>query len=443
MFTKVMRRASSVVVFILLVATPHGVGAEEVDIDRKGIVTAIAGVLEDRYVYPEIAEQMSAHIRTRLESGEYDEINELNRFAYQLTMDLQEISEDGHLVVYEFESDSSQSTLADSISDQDVEAHSRDNFGFVAAERMAGNVGYLKFDYFDFVEIAGPTATAAMTFVANCDAVIIDLRENRGGKKDMVQYLASYFFRESTHFLTFYGRNNEVLEKTRSLAYVPGKRLFDTPVYILTSQKTGSAAEAFTYNLSSYDRATVVGEITMGIAHWIEPVDLQEYGLRIRVPYARPENAVTRTSWERVGVRPDIEVPADEALAAAHLEAMNMLIERSTDEEVRRILEWDIVEVLAHAEPMDWTPKAMSAYTGIYGAPKYAISVDDGELCWHYSADEVHNLVPLNADVFEFADDDEIRLRVFRDEAGAVSSFQLIYSDGYEGRVWPRVGDLS
>jgi hypothetical protein len=428
---------------IVLVATPHWVRAEDADIDRKGIVTSITGALEERYVYPEVAGKMSAHLRGKLESGEYDEIDKLNRFAYQLTVDLREISEDGHIVVYEFEPDNSTTNLADTISEQDVEAHSRDNFGFVTAERLAGNVGYIKFDQFDFVEIAGPTATAAMNFVANCDAIIIDLRDNRGGKKDMVQFLASYFFRESTHFLTFYDRNSEVLEKTRSLAYVPGLRMFDAPVYILTSRRTGSAAEAFTYNLSSYERATVVGETTKGIAHWVEPVDFREYGLRINVPYARPENAVTHTSWERVGVQPDIEVPADEALTTAHLEAMTLLIDRSTNEEVRRILEWDIVEVRANAEPMDWTRKEMSTYTGVYGDPKYAITIQDGKLCWHYSADEVHTLLPLNCDVFVFADDDEIRLRVFRDEEGAVSSFQLIYSDGYEGRVWPRTGDLS
>jgi hypothetical protein len=442
MKTAVARRASSLVMLILLVATPRGFGSEEIEIDRRGIVDAVTGALEERYVYPEVAGQMAAHLRSKLDRGDYDEISSLNSFAIQLTMDLREVSEDGHIVLYQFDPKAASINLADEVSEQDIAKHARDNFGFVTAERLAGNIGYLKFDYFDFVEIAGPTATAAMIFVANCDAIIVDLRDNRGGKKDMVQFLASYFFRKPTHFLTVYDRKNEILEQTRSLAYVPGQRMFDTSVYILTSHRTGSAAEAFTYNLRSYDRATVVGETTKGIAHWVAPVDFPQHGLRIHVPYARPENLVTHTNWERVGVQPDIEAPADTALSVAHVEAMTMLVKKCSDKEESRILEWELVEVRAQAEPMEWTLEKMSAYTGVYGDGKYSIVIKDGRLCWRYSADEDHFLLPLNADVFVLADDDEIRFQIYRDEDGGVSAFQLKYSDGYEGTVWPRTGDL-
>ena len=39
-------------------------------------------------------------------------------------------------------------------------------------------------------------------------------------------------------------RDNEVVHQTHSLAYVPGPRLRDTPLYILTSDHTASAGEA-------------------------------------------------------------------------------------------------------------------------------------------------------------------------------------------------------
>lgn len=115
----------------------------------------------------------------------------------------------------------------------------------------------------------------------------------------------------------------------------------DVPILILTSRRTASGAEAFSYHLRSYDRATIVGETTKGIAHWIDPVEFPEHRLKIHIPYGRPENPVTHTSWEKVGVQPDIATSADAALAVAHLEALTKLLKECPDEEVCRILEWD------------------------------------------------------------------------------------------------------
>jgi len=39
-------------------------------------------------------------------------------------------------------------------------------------EILSGNVGYLKFNMFADPEVCGPTAVAAMNFLANVDAII-------------------------------------------------------------------------------------------------------------------------------------------------------------------------------------------------------------------------------------------------------------------------------
>ena len=60
------------------------------------------------------------------------------------------------------------------------------NFGFEKVERLEGNVGYLDLRGFHRAEVGGDTAAAAMNFLANTDALIIDLRKNGGGAPDMV-----------------------------------------------------------------------------------------------------------------------------------------------------------------------------------------------------------------------------------------------------------------
>ena len=82
----------------------------------------------------------------------------------------------------------------------------RDNCGFEKVERLAGNVGYVKFNQFGDPEICKEIAVAAMTFISNADAVIFDMRDNGGGRPDMVAFLTSYLFAERTHLNDFWNR---------------------------------------------------------------------------------------------------------------------------------------------------------------------------------------------------------------------------------------------
>jgi len=52
---------------------------------------------------------------------------------------------------------------------------------------LKGNIGYLSFNLFvDDIESVQPTIKAALTFLRNADALIIDLRDNMGGNPKMV-----------------------------------------------------------------------------------------------------------------------------------------------------------------------------------------------------------------------------------------------------------------
>ena len=49
------------------------------------------------------------------------------------------------------------------------------------------------------------------------------------------------------------------------------------------------------------------------------------------LPTGRPINPVTKTDWEGTGVEPDIKVPADLALATAHLMALEKFLPNMPD----------------------------------------------------------------------------------------------------------------
>ena len=206
----------------------------------------------------------------------------------------------------------------------------RQNFGFFRVERLAGNIGYVDLRGFMSPAMAGNTATAAMTFLANTDAVIFDLPTERRRRSKHGRVSTSYLFgSQPVHLNDFYNRPMNDTRQSWTSAFVPGPRLTDVDVYLLTSSRTFSGAEEFTYNLKNLQRATVVGETTGGGAHPVSGRRINDQFV-IAVPTGRPINAVTKSNWEGVGVEPDVKVPAEQALRAAHLMALEKQQRRLT-----------------------------------------------------------------------------------------------------------------
>ncbi|HEX2201905.1 MAG TPA: S41 family peptidase, partial [Longimicrobium sp.] len=296
---------------------------------RTAVIDALASALNEQYIFADKAREMEASIRQRARRGEYDALTGSRAFADSLTAHLQAVSHDRHLRV-RFSPEPIPQRRGAPPSPEEI-ARYRDearigNHGFEKVERLPGNVGYLEMRGFAGPEAAGETAAAAMTFLAGTDALIIDLRRNGGGSPGMVALVSSYLFDEPTHLNSLYWRVGDRTEQFWTLPYVPGRRFgSDKPVYILTSDRTFSAAEEFTYNLQNLKRATVVGDTTGGGAHPGGTVRLHEH-FGVFVPRGRAVSPITGTNWEGTGIRPDVPVPTDHALQTAYVDALAKVI---------------------------------------------------------------------------------------------------------------------
>jgi hypothetical protein len=298
---------------------------------RALVIDGALKKLAESYVYPEKAREMEKAIRGRLEKKEYDGITSARLLSETLTNHLQEVSHDKHLRVIHSHDPLPGPRPPSAEERQRMRAlQGKNNFGFEKVERLDGNVGYLELRGFMDADAAGETAAAAMTFLAHTDALIIDLRQNGGGSPGMVALLCSYLFageRKHLNDLAWRGPEGERVEQWWTLPHVAGRRYLEKDVYVLTSKRTFSAAEEFTYNLQALKRATVVGETTGGGAHPGGPQPISDHFV-IWVPSGRAINPITKTNWEGTGVKPDVEVPADQALATAHLAALNKQLTR-------------------------------------------------------------------------------------------------------------------
>lgn len=398
---------------------------------RSAIVDSLTAALDTVYVFPDVATAMVGDVRGKLESGEYDDIDDPLAFADRLTEDFRAISHDLHLGVRVSPPPPPREAEDPAVARarRDTEAR-RNNYSFVKVERMAGNVGYLKLDGFSGHPDAGPTAIAAMTFLSGCDAVIIDLTDNGGGSPSMIQLLSSYLFDDRVHLNSFYVRATDDMRQFWTLPHVPGRRFPDTPVYVLTSSHTFSAAEEFTYNLKHMERATIVGETTGGGAHPVNRhfFDFGEYHVTISLPFGRAVNPVTGTNWEGKGIEPHVACASDDALGTAYIHALKSLEKACNDDDRRYELTWALDGLKAELEPVALSKRDMDELAGHYG-PR-TIRREGDQLVYQRDGREPTVLEPLGNDTFQAASLAWFRVRFERDDRGKVDRIVGLYQNG-------------
>lgn len=307
--------------------------------------TVLMAVLEqlNNYVFPEVAAKIQQDIRDRLAHQGYQDVNSGMQLAATLTAQLQELSSDRNLRVHFSAEALPHLDPHQEPSPEDLERQrhlsSLRNFDFNCIERLRGNVGYLQLLGFEPPEFAGDLAAAAMTLLAHTSALILDLRHNGGGSPAMVALLCSYLFPAypAIHLNDLYWRPTDSTQQWWTVAHLAGPRYLDKPVFVLTSPQTVSAAEEFAYNLQVHQRAQIVGETTRGGANPGAGYRLNDH-FWMFIPTGRAINPVTQSNWDSTGVIPDVKVPMELALKAAHLLALTQLLETSPAGAYRREL---------------------------------------------------------------------------------------------------------
>lgn len=189
---------------------------------------------------------------------------------------------------------------------------------------LAGNVGYLRINMFFDAPPSAEKLAAAMGMLADTSALIIDVRGTPGGEPAGVAMVIGHLVAERAATVRVEDPVNPALSHTfhaepRTPAYV-GK-----PVYVLMDGDTGSGAEEFVYDLKAMRRATLVGTTTSGAATpgGYRPLAA---GMVAFIPMQIVSNAVTGANWEGVGVKPDVEVPPEQALERAHRLALEAIL---------------------------------------------------------------------------------------------------------------------
>lgn len=316
--------------------------------EKAAIMEGVKAQIEANFVFIDRIESTNRSIDSLYNTGKYANISDYKDFATTFTADLVNITRDKHFaLVYNPGLIASRRAWRERANQEEEEVEEeeeyidwnlwyaqKENFGFEKVEILDGNVGYIKFDFWQPLQWVQATMDATMSFVGHTDALIIDLRENGGGYSPSDSYLGSYFLEgEPILWSSSYNRRTDELSSDSTFSEVGGARYLDKPLYILVGENTFSLAEKFAYCLKHFGRATIVGQTSAGAAHAIDFLEVDDnYGVQVPVMYNI--HPVTKTDWEGTGVIPHIKTEKEDTLKEAYRQALDQLIERSDYEKM-------------------------------------------------------------------------------------------------------------
>jgi len=435
MFAKLLASAAA----SALVFTSAGSARDGFDADaREAAINALAQIIEGEYFDAERAGDIADSLRETLADGGFDALDSPEALSGALSRRLYE--EDRHFSVQYVGPEAVAAAMAGPATPAPSHGPSTSapvdpwaglraqNFGFAEVSILPGNVGYIRLNQFAPIAPSMETAMSALEFVAGTNGVIFDLRTNGGGAPAMVQFLTSHFLEPGggTLINTFVSRDYEYPQQMWSLPRHPAGHRPETPIVVLTSGRTGSAAEGFSYHMQAMERGLIVGETTVGAGNPGGQF-LTEEGYSIFVSTGSARNPITGSNWEGTGVHPDVEVDAADALNRGLLEIYALIQQQDVSPDTARAIEWAMESLRAETENYALSQRELRRYAGDWGIRD--TRVENGELIYQREGSSPSPLRPLGNHRFAFYDDDRYRV-VFNMDGGQAQSMDLHVSDG-------------
>lgn len=403
--------------------------------ERAATLDAIRAKVRELYVFPERKAAIVARLDAGQKAGRYD-VADPNAFADLVSEDLRASSGDRHMYLLVDPVQYAAASAPDSVAEPQVEALFREraeraNHGLAEMRILGGNVRYLKITQFHWIDDeTGQAYQDAIRFLKDGDAIIIDVRGNGGGAALAVQYLVSHFMKPDQLLLTF-TRGKDIPSQSRTLGYLPEGRLTGKPLYVLTDGGSGSATEEFAYHVQQFKLGELIGQTTAGAANNNDMMPIAP-GFVLSISAGRPIHAVSGTNWEAVGVKPDVEVPAEQALDVAMERALAKLAASPTATAASKVeYAWAKAEIDSRLHPVTVPVDRLRGLVGGYGPG--SVTLRDGAL-WLARPDRPERRLSPMDDKGLFGADGTAYLRVRFTAAG----LELLRPDGSPPVLLPR-----
>ncbi|MFC0632293.1 S41 family peptidase [Brevundimonas balnearis] len=294
----------------------------------RAVIDALGQVLRERFAFPDRGAVAAREIEAMQDRGEFDDARTAAGLLELIDARVAPVVNDRHFRV-RYMGPEILATFREGPPPPEEIAAFHEEMRLRGAEIpdvrwLDGNVGYLRITRFMDAPPFAQKLAAAMGMLADTSALIIDVRGAPGGEPAGVAAVIGHLVDQPTPTVRLVdpagpAQGRVFVAEPRDPAYA------SRPVYVLIDGETGSGAEEFAYDLQAMGRATLVGQATYGAATPGGFRPLAE-GFAAFIPMQVVTNTVTGANWEGVGVRPDVEAPADQALDVARRLALEAVL---------------------------------------------------------------------------------------------------------------------
>lgn len=316
-----MRFLAATAVVALLSAASPVLAAEDLTTKQAGQV--VDALITDLNGYFDPAKAARVQAALRADRARLAGIHDRAALAEALSAITLKVSQDQHLKVSVATANAGVSELSEA---EQALVDQRIAYGLMAVRRLPGNIGYLKLRYFEQGPEGAAMIDAALGLLRYTDALIIDLRENTGGGGASDERLLGHLSKTPLVMARLHWRKadgGEEVEQRRADTPAGGPLYADKPVFVLTANRTFSAAEGFAYDIQANKRGLLIGTRTRGGGNPSNrPAPPLGFGLRVFVPNGQAIHPLTGKGWEGVGVQPDVETASEGALTEAYRRAL-------------------------------------------------------------------------------------------------------------------------
>lgn len=265
--------------------------------ETDALIEQLSANLRQTYFDAEKAKELGSLLKQKLKKNEFYNIPS-DSLTKKLTVFLREKTNDIHFYV-----------------GQHVPEEERQkeyfNGGFTEVKIMEHNIGYIKWDRCIADDEAFKKIKSALVFLEGVDYLIIDIANNPGGDGRSSGFINQHFYEDPAY-------QNLLLKKCVGETswhqsevpynYSDGPKFYSTPLYIITSGNTGSAAEYFAFIAQEMKRATILGETTAGAGNPITMATMGDFFAYIPICEIKTQDG---KSIEAKGVIPDVQLSSD------------------------------------------------------------------------------------------------------------------------------------
>lgn len=265
--------------------------------ETDALIIQLAANLQQTYFDTEKAKELSTVLKQKLKKKELYNIP-CDSLTKKLTLLLREKTNDIHFYVGQHVPEKEQ-------------PKQYFNGGFTEVKIMGHNIGYIKWERCIADDEAFKKIKSALVFLEGVDYLIIDISTNPGGDGRSGGFINQHLYEDPAY-------QNLLLKKCVGETswyqsevpynYSDAPKFYSTPLYIITSRNTGSAAEYFAFIGQETKRATILGATTAGAGNPVTMVTIGNFFVYIPICEIKTQEG---KSIEAKGVVPDVQLSSD------------------------------------------------------------------------------------------------------------------------------------